>query len=71
MVSCKVYSDIEGKEKLLVLKLDSFIKHLGLRKCQAARSKMKVEDYFVCPRNFHVQNEKLYGSKDHVNTIAI
>lgn len=71
MVQCKACSDIEGREKKLVFKLDSFIKHLELKKCQAARPKMKTKDYFVCPHNFHVQNEKLYGSKGYVNTIAI
>jgi hypothetical protein len=31
---------------------------------------MKVGDYFVCPINFHVLIEKLYGSKGF-DTIAI
>jgi hypothetical protein len=33
MVRCKIYNDIKGKDKLLVSKLDSLIKHFGLRTC--------------------------------------
>jgi hypothetical protein len=37
MVRCKICFNIEGREKLLVPKLDSLIKHFGLKKCSKAR----------------------------------
>jgi hypothetical protein len=37
MVKCKVCSKFEGKNKLLVLKLDYFIKHLSLMKSNVAQ----------------------------------
>jgi len=37
MVKSKVYSIVEGREKLLVPKLDSLVKHYGLNKCIVAK----------------------------------
>jgi hypothetical protein len=33
MVQCRICFEIEGSKKLLVLKLNSLIKHFGLKKC--------------------------------------
>jgi len=37
MVRCKVCSTVEGREKLLVPKLDFLVKHFGLTKCTATK----------------------------------
>jgi len=37
MVKCKIYFDSEGRENLIIPKLDSFIKHFGTRKCSKAK----------------------------------
>jgi hypothetical protein len=63
MVICKICTNIEGKEKLLVLKLDSLVKHFGLRKCIKARPEIVVGELYICPINVHVQNKKLYASR--------
>jgi hypothetical protein len=63
MVKCWVCYKIEGRDKLLVLKLDFFIKHLGMRKCTIARPKIIVGQYFICPTNSHVKNDKLSIAK--------
>jgi len=43
MVRCKICTDIEGKEKFLVPKLNSLIKHFGMRKCIEARPRIVIE----------------------------
>jgi hypothetical protein len=63
MVRCKIYLDIEGKEKLLVPKLDSFIKHFGVKTCSKVRPGVILRQYIFCPSNVHVKNEKLHASK--------
>jgi hypothetical protein len=62
MVRCKVCSNIEGIDKLLVPKLDSFIKHSNLGKCNVARPGMVIGAYYLKPNNAHVKNEKTYAS---------
>jgi hypothetical protein len=47
---------------LLVPKLDSFIKHSNLEKCNVARLGMVIGAYYVNPNNAHMKNEKIYGS---------
>jgi hypothetical protein len=62
MVRCKICSQIEGRKKLLVPKLNSLIKHLSLRKCLVTRLGIVVWEYFLSPSNAHVKNEKVYGT---------
>ncbi len=69
MVRCNICIDIEGKEKLLVPKLDS-IKHFGLRKCIKARPRIVVRELYIFPTNALVQNKKLYASKGWDNVVV-
>jgi len=70
MVRCKVYSIVEGREKLLVPKLDSLVKHYGLKKCIVAKLGFVVGQFYSCPINTHVKNEKLVTSIG-CNTILV
>jgi len=70
MVRCKICPDIEGKEKLLVPKLDSLIKHSRVRKCNKARLGVILGQSFFCPSNVHVKNEKLHASRGR-DTIVV
>lgn len=63
MVKCRVCFKIEVKDKLLVLKLDSLIKHSRMQKCTIARPKVVVGKYSICPTNSHVKNEKLFATR--------
>ncbi len=63
MVKCWVCYKVEGRDKLLVPKLDSLIKHLGMQKCTIARTGVVVGQYSICPTNSHVKNEKLFVAK--------
>ncbi len=51
------------REKLLVPKLDSFIKHFRLKKCTNVRLGVILGQYFLCPSNAHMKNEKLQAFK--------
>jgi len=62
MMRCKVCSKIQGIDKLLVPKLDFFIKHSSLKKCNVARLGMVISAYYVNPKNAHVKNKKIYAS---------
>jgi hypothetical protein len=62
-VQCKVCSFIDGKDKLLVAKLDSLWKHVGCRKALVAMSRVKVGEHYFLKSNAHVANEKLYFTK--------
>jgi len=63
MVRCKVCSTIEGREKFLVPKLDSLVKHFGLKKYTFAKLGFAVGQFYSCPTNTHIKNEKLVASK--------
>jgi hypothetical protein len=51
----------EGKN-IKMLKLDSLIKHLGMKKSLVVKFGINVWSYFSCPSNTHVKNEKLFIS---------
>jgi hypothetical protein len=70
MVRCKVYSTFEGREKLLVPKLDYLVKHYGLKKCIVVKLGFVVGQFYSCPTNTHVKNEKLVASI-RCNTIIV
>jgi hypothetical protein len=59
MVTYKICTDVDGKEKLLVLTFDFLIKHSRLRNCILFRLAFVVEKYFVNLTNIHVKNEKV------------
>jgi hypothetical protein len=62
MVKCKVCFVVEGKEKLLVLQLDSLVKHFEVKRCIVAKPKVDIEQQYVCKTNAHVKNEHLFSS---------
>jgi len=63
MMRCTIHTNIEGRDKLLMPKLNS-IKHSRLKKCVITRLGV-VKKYYVSPINAHVENEKVYGSTKH------
>jgi len=48
MVRCKVCSTIEGREKLLVPKLDSLVKHFWVKKCTVAKLGFVLGQFYSC-----------------------
>ncbi len=62
MVKCLMFAPNIESRKLLVLNLDSLIKHLRVKKCIMAKPRVVVSAYFFNPTNAHVKNEKLYAS---------
>lgn len=59
MVTYKICTNIDGREKLLVLTFDSLIKNSRLRKSILFKLAFVVTKYFVNPTNIHVKNEKV------------
>lgn len=62
-VRCKICSDVDGKDKLLVLKLDSLWKHVGRRKAMTSSGKVKVGEYYFLSNNAHVKNENFFFAR--------
>jgi len=63
MVCCKVCNEIEGQEKLLVLKFDSVRKHAGRHHCKGTCLECVVGQYFMSIASQHAKNERLWVSK--------
>jgi hypothetical protein len=62
MVKCKVCFVIEGREKLLVPKLDSLVKHFEVKRCTVVKPKVVIKQQYVCKTKAHVKNEHLFSS---------
>jgi hypothetical protein len=62
-VRCKICTDVEGREKLLVPKIDSLMKHARRRRATADMGKIKRGEYFYLGNNQHVKNERVYFAK--------
>jgi hypothetical protein len=59
-IKCKVGNVNNGKDKILVTKLDSSWKHVGHRKAIVASSSVAMGDIYFLKTNQHVINKKLY-----------
>jgi hypothetical protein len=62
-IRCKICTDVEGREKLLVPKIDSLMKHAGRRRVAVDMGKVKRGEYFYLSNNQHVKNERVYFAK--------
>jgi len=62
-VHYKVCAQIERKEKLLILKINSLWKHLGHRKTLVLMLDVKVGEHYFLKTTVDVANEKLYFGK--------
>jgi hypothetical protein len=62
-VRCKVCTNVEGCEKLLVPKIDSLMKHVGRKKATVDMGKMKRGEHFYLGNNQHVKNERVFFAK--------
>jgi hypothetical protein len=70
MVKCRVCSKVEGRDKLLVPKLDFFIKHSRMWKCTIVKPRVAIGQCYICPTNSHVKNEKLFVAKG-LDTVVV
>jgi hypothetical protein len=52
-VRCRIYSVVEGKEKLLNFKLDDLHKHLSKRKVLVVHPKVVVGEYYQSSKSQH------------------
>ena len=51
LIRCKICIDVEGRKKLLLPKIDSFIKHAGKRRAAIDMEKVKCGEYFYLGNN--------------------
>jgi len=65
MVHYKLCSELDGREKLLVIKFDNLQKHASRRKCKVARPKLTMGQYFMFINSQHAKNEWLWTSRGH------
>lgn len=62
-VRCKVCSEAQGREKLLVPKIDSLWKHAGWRKALADMGKIWHGEYYYLVTCQHVKTERVFFAK--------
>ena len=58
-----ICTDIEGKEKLLVSKIDSLCKHDGRRKAFVDMEKVRHGQYYYLGSNQYIKNKRIYFAK--------
>jgi len=54
VVKCRICFQVEGENIFFILKLDSLLKHIGLKNYGLSRLGVVVGDYFVNSSNVHV-----------------
>jgi hypothetical protein len=59
-VRCMVCTFVEGKEKLLALKLDSLLKHQGCCKAKVYVPMVGARNFYSNKNFIHVKNEQCY-----------
>ena len=62
-VHCKICFDVEGRDKLLVPKLDSLYKHCSRRKAKTSFGKVVAGKHYFLSNNVHVRNEKFFFAR--------
>jgi hypothetical protein len=63
-VYCTICIDIEGREKLLVSKINSLYKHASRRRALEDMGKVRHGEQYYLGSNQYVKNERIYFAKD-------
>ncbi len=63
MVHYKICSELDGREKLSVLKFDNLQKHASRKKCNVVGPKLTMGQYFMFTNSQHAKNERLWTSR--------
>ena len=67
---CKIYSDVAGRNKLLVPELDSLYKHIGRRRAVVDIEKVRRGEYYYVGTNQHVKDERVFFAKGFQTVIT-
>jgi hypothetical protein len=62
-VRCRICTEVEGRKKLLVLKIDSLHKHSGHRKVVIATRQVKKGEFYYLSTNQYIKNERMYFAR--------
>jgi len=65
-----VCSEVEGREKLLVPKLDSLWKHAGRRRALVDSGKLKKGQHYFLLTCQHVKNQRIYFGRSGNETVV-
>jgi hypothetical protein len=68
-VKCRICSNVEGREKLLVPKIDGLWKHAGRRRALANFGNVRKGDFYFLSTNQHVKNENIYFARGGSATV--
>jgi hypothetical protein len=70
-IKCRIYSEVERKDKIFATKLDSFCKHVGQSKVERnIGTNVKNGDWYHFKDNKHAKNYKLLGFRSHGNVVT-
>jgi hypothetical protein len=58
-VRCKICSEVEHREKLLVPKINNLYNHVGRRRALVDIGKVKRGEFYYLGTNQHVKNERI------------
>jgi len=68
IVKCRICSEVEGKDKIFAIKLDSLCKHVGWNKAKKnIGTNVKKGDWYHFKDNRHAKNYVLLGFRSHGN----
>jgi hypothetical protein len=62
-IKCRIFSEVEGKNKVLFAKWDYLVKHVGCRKvAKDIGTHVKKGDWYYIKLGRHAKNQKLFTS---------
>jgi hypothetical protein len=66
---CHICTDIKGRDKLLVPKIDGLWKHVGRRRALANFGNVRKGDFYFLSTNQYVKNEKIHFARGGGTTV--
>ncbi len=70
-IKCRICSEVEGNDKILDAKWDSFCKHIGRRKAKKnTRIDVKKRDCYYYKYCKHAKNHKLFTFHNHGSVVT-
>jgi hypothetical protein len=62
-VRCRICTNVKGRDKLLVPKIDGLWKHAGRRRALVNFGNVRKGDFYFLSTNQHVKNKKNYFAR--------
>jgi hypothetical protein len=65
-MKCKVYSYVEGKDKLLIFELNGILKHNGKQKATIASYGEPIGNFYKCPSSQHEKMKRSLAKQRNI-----